>query len=88
MTLGPDELTPTKNETTLDLVLKRLNEVGADARDAKEYSRRTNDLQLELNERFNKLERRVAVVEVTQAWPAVIALAALALAVLAVVRAW
>jgi hypothetical protein len=87
------EKTPVDGRSTLEMVLEKLGEVGEDAklavteaREAKGHSIATYDLQLTLNERFNKLERRVVVVEVTRAWPAVIALAALVIATLALLR--
>lgn len=87
--------TPVDGKTTLEMVLEKLVEVGTDARlavtearEAKGHAQNAHNLQLALNERFNGVERRLKFVEVTKAWPAVIAIAALVTAVLALLRSW
>lgn len=93
--MDDSEKTPVDGRTTIEMVLEKLGEVGADAklavteaREAKGHAQNTYNLQIDLNQRFNGVERRLKVVEVTRAWPAVVALAALGLAVLALFRAW
>lgn len=87
--------TPIDKRTTLEMVLEKLGEVGTDAklavseaREAKGHALNTYDLQLELNEHVKRVERRLLVVEVTRAWPALLALLALAIAVAALIRTW
>lgn len=94
--------TPVDGKTTIEMVLDKLSEMGlgleavgadtklavAEAREAKGHALNTYDLQLELNEHVKRVERRLVVVEVTRAWPAVVALVALGVAVLALLRAW
>ncbi len=87
--------TPVDGRTTLEMVLEKLGEVGTDAklavteaREAKGHALNTYDLQLELNEHVKRVERRLVVVEVTRAWPAIVAIVALAIAVAALVRTW
>jgi hypothetical protein len=90
-----DEKTPPDGRTTFEMLLEKIGEVGADAklavteaREAKGHAQNAHNLQLELNQRFNGMERRLVVVEVTRAWPAVVALAALFLACVALYRSW
>lgn len=85
--------TPVDGRTTLEMVLQKLGEIGDDAklavteaREAKGHAQNTYNLQIDLNQRFNGVERRLKVVEVTRAWPGVIAIAALVLAVFALLR--
>jgi hypothetical protein len=87
--------TPVDGRTTLEMVLQKLDEVGADAklavteaREAKGHAQNAHNLQLDLNERFNGIERRLVIVEITRAWPAIVAVAALFVAVVALLRAW
>lgn len=93
--MDDSEKTPVDGRTTIEMVLEKLGEVGADAklavteaREAKGHAQNTYNLQIDLNQRFNGVERRLKVVEVTRVWPAVVALAALGLAVLALFRTW
>lgn len=93
--MGDADRTPVDGKTTLEMVLEKLGEVGADAklavteaREAKGHAQNAHNLQLDLNERFNGIERRLVIVEITRAWPAVVALAALFLAAVALLRAW
>lgn len=94
--------TPVDRKTTLEMVLEKLDAVGADTKlaiveareakgyacEAKDYARATNDLQLEMNEELKNLKRRVRIVEAVRAWPAVVALVALFLATVAFIRSW
>ncbi len=93
--MSDDDRTPVDRKSTLEMILERIDEVGADAklavteaREAKGHAQNTYDLQLGLNERFNGMERRLTVVEVTRAWPAVLALVALFVAIFALIRTW
>jgi hypothetical protein len=93
--VSDDELTPVDRKSTLEMILERIEEVGTDAklavteaREAKGHAQNTYNLQVGLNQRFNGMERRLAVVEFTRAWPAVVAVAALILAVFALIRTW
>jgi ribosome-binding protein aMBF1 (putative translation factor) len=93
-----DEKTPvdaTLSQPTLEMVLRKLDDVGHDtklavkeAREAKGHSQNTYNLQVELNQRFNRLEMRVRAVEVTRYWPAALALVALVVSALALLKAW
>lgn len=81
--MSDDDKTPVNKKTPFEMVLEKLDEVGADAklavtesREAKDYARKTNDLQLQLNQRFNTLELRVAAVERSRIWLPILALIA------------
>lgn len=91
---------PQARKPTLDMLLEKMDEVRADtklavaeAREAKGHSQNTYNLQLELNESVKvvkteneQLARRVRVLEAVRLWPAAVALAALVIAVLALLR--
>lgn len=84
--------TPVDGRTTLEMVLEKLGEVGADAklavteaREAKGHSQNTYNLQLELNEHVKRVDLRLAVVERTRLWLPIVAIL---LAALALLKAW
>jgi hypothetical protein len=87
-----DEKTPVDGKTPFEMVLDKLNEVGADtkvavreAREAKSTALKTYDLQLQLNERIKRVDQRLMIVEASRLW---LPLVALALAALALARTW
>ena len=93
--MGDADKTPVDGRTTLEMVLEKLGEVGTDAkiavteaREAKGHAQNTYNLQVDLNQRFNGVERRLKVVEITRSWPAAVALVSLAVAALALLKAW
>lgn len=93
--MGDADQTPVDRKSTLEMILERIDEVGADAklavgeaREAKGHAHNTYNLQVDLNQRFNGMEGRLKVVEIARAWPAVLAVAALLLSLLALVKSW
>jgi hypothetical protein len=89
------EATPIRKETTLEMVLAKLNEVGADAKQAaaeareanahalqaKAYAEATNNRTLEMHHALVPLERRVTALEGKRVWiPAALAVLALLVA--------
>lgn len=90
--IGDDEKTPTDKKSTLEMVLEKLGEVGADAklavteaREAKGHAQNTYNLQLKLNEHVKGLDVRLRVVEASHLW---LPVAAILLAAIALLRAW
>lgn len=86
------EETPVDRRTTLEMVLHKLGEVGADAklavteaREAKGHSQNTYKLQLELNEHVKRVDLRLTVVERSRLWLPIIAIV---IAALALLRSW
>ena len=84
--------TPVDGRTTLEMVLEKLGEVGADAklavseaREAKGHSQKTYNLQLQLNEQNKALTQRVRALELTRLW---LPVAAIVIAALALLKAW
>lgn len=93
--IDAEENTPVDRKSTLEMILERIDEVGTDAklavgeaREAKGHAQNTYNLQVDLNQRFNGMEKRLKVVEVTRAWPAVLAVSALLASLLALVKSW
>jgi hypothetical protein len=91
--------TPIDGLSPIEMILKKLGEVGADAKlavtEAREakghaqaangHSQNTYNLQLKLNEHVKRVDLRLAVVERTRIW---LPLAAILLAALALLKAW
>ncbi|UOF77326.1 hypothetical protein [Caudoviricetes sp.] len=94
-----DEKTPVDPLGPMEMILRKLGEVGTDAklavteaREAKGHSQNTYNLQLELNEHLKTVDRRVTaisqrlvVVEASRVW---LPLIAIVLAAIALAKAW
>lgn len=86
------EKTPRDGTSTFEMILRKLGEVGTDAkvavsqaREASGHAQNTYNLQLELNERVKALDIRVRIVERSRLW---LPMAAMFIALLALLKAW
>lgn len=86
------EKTPRDGTSTFEMILRKLGEVGVDAklavteaREAKGHAQNTYNLQLDLNEHVKRLDQRLVVVEASRLW---LPLAAIVVAGLALLKAW